>query len=103
MSKIVNNTYSMYPYVKSLIAQVRSLKCNIKSTCLLCYCLLYGVCLTEYYGIRGWLPQYVVDSHYVVMLTNVHTRSLCMHVTSSIGHGVQKNVVLIFTTVYYYA
>ena len=34
------------------------------------------------------LSQCVVDSHYVIMLTNVHTYSLYMYVTSSIGHGV---------------
>ena len=35
-------------------------------------CLVW-LCLIEYYGLRGCLPQYVVDSHYVIMLTNVHT------------------------------
>ena len=30
----------------------------------------------------------IVDSHYVIMLTNVHTHSLYMHVTRRIGQGV---------------
>ena len=78
--KIVNNPLSLYPYVNALIAQVRSLKCNMKLTCLLCYCVLCGLCLKEYYGLRGWLLQYVVNKHYVVMLTKYrHTHSLTLH------------------------
>ena len=60
----------------------------MKLACLLCYCVLCGLCLKEYYGLRGSLAQYIVDSHYVIMLTNVYTYSLYRHVTSSIGHGV---------------
>ena len=76
---MVNNPLPMYPYVNALITQVRSLKCNMKLACLLCYCVLCGLCLKEYYGLRGSLAQYIVDSHYVIMLTNVHTYSLtCM-------------------------
>ena len=78
--KIVNNPLSLHPYVNALIAQVRSLKCNMKLTCLLCYCVLCGLCLKEYYGLRGWLLQYVVNKHYVVMLTKyTHTHSLTLH------------------------
>ena len=85
---MVYNPLSMYPYDNARIAQVRSLKCNMKLTCLLRYCVLCGLCFREYYGLRGWLSQGVVDSHYVIMLTNVYTYSLYMHVTSSIGHVV---------------
>ena len=85
---MVYNTLRMYPDVNARIAQVRSLKCNMKLACLLNYCVLCGLCLKEYYGLRGRMPQYVVDSHYVIMLTNVLTHSLYMHVTSSRGHGV---------------
>ena len=58
----------------------------MKLDCLLCYWLLSGLFLKVYYGHRGWKPQYVVDSHYVIMLTNVHTHSLYMHILSIIGH-----------------
>ena len=76
---MVNNPLPMYPYVNALITQVRSLKCNMKLACLLCYCILCGLCLKVYYGLRGWMPQYFVDSHYVIMLVNVYTLSLtCM-------------------------
>ena len=56
--KMVNNPLPMYPYVNAWIAEVRSLKCNIRFICLLCYCVLCGLCLKVYYGLRGWMPQY---------------------------------------------
>ena len=43
--KMVNSPLPMYPYVNSWIAQVRSLKCNKKMACLLCYCVLCGLWL----------------------------------------------------------
>ena len=84
---MVNNPLPMYPYVNECLAQVRSLKCYLKLACLLCYCVLSGVFLKEYYGLTGWMCQCHVDMHYVIMLTNVHTHSHYMRVTS-IGHDV---------------
>ena len=101
--KMVTNPFHMYPYVNAWIAEVRSLKCNMKLTCLLCYSVLCGLCLKEYYGLREWMPEYVVDSHYVIMFTNVHTYSLtCMLQVVEVMMSKWK-VVLIFTNVYYYA
>ena len=77
--KRVNNPLPMYPYVNAWIVQVRSLKCNMKLTCLLCYCVLCCLFLKEYYGLREWLPQCVVVSvrwSYLPMYT--HTNFACM-------------------------
>ena len=103
MIKMINNPLPMYPYVNAWIAQVKSLKCNMKLACLLCYCVLCGLWLKVYYGLRGWLPQWVVDSHYVIMLTNVNIHSLYMNVTSSIGSWCLIKGIRICTCLYYYA
>ena len=70
----------MYPYVNVWIAKVRGLECNAKilvafyaKWCCMVYALLCIVVL------RGWLPREVMDSYYVIMLTNIHTHSHIIH------------------------
>ena len=53
----------MYPYVNAWIAQVRSLKFNMKLACLLCNYVSCGLCLKVYYALRGWMPQGLIDTH----------------------------------------
>ena len=43
--KMANNSLPMYPYVNAWIVHVRSLKCYMKLTCVLCYRVLCGLCL----------------------------------------------------------
>ena len=75
----------------------------VKLYCLLCYYLLCGLCLVVHYGPREWMPQCVVDSHQLIMLTNIHTLTLhaCLQVV--LFHGVKRKLfsyALVSTTMH---
>ena len=63
--------------------QCEDLVTSYAKLCYVVYAWLFIVVL------RRWLPQGVIDSHYVIMLTNVHTHSHIMHAYIVVkGHGV---------------
>ena len=73
----------MNHYMNVLLAMVRTLECKCCS-----YLVSYSImCCVDYalmciLVLRGIKPQYIVDSHYVIMLTNVQTLTLhaCLQV-----------------------
>ena len=70
---LLMTTLPMYPYMKVWLANVKILECKSWS-CVVSYakmcCMVYAwMCIVV---LRRWLPQCVVDRHYVIMLTYIH-------------------------------
>ena len=45
----------------------------LKLPCLVCYNVVFAICMYGIVVLRGSMHQYCVDSHYVIILSKVHT------------------------------